>query len=144
MSDRIYIELERELLDMARTEREAADAGGIPNHIEARRAAQGAYEVAVDLLHCAALASEESPERCKTCGDRGGVEFDHTGVQNCPDCSPESVEGEGDWPDVWLADAIPARFPDRKGRLVLWVKEPPSDIDFPTRRYIPAPKESER
>jgi hypothetical protein len=43
--------LEQEFLRLARDQREIADAGGIPNRIEAARAAQAAYENAADLVH---------------------------------------------------------------------------------------------
>lgn len=43
-------ELVADFDERARQKGDEADAGGIPNRIEAARAAQGAYETAADLL----------------------------------------------------------------------------------------------
>lgn len=57
--------VERRLLELARERRVAADAGGVPNHIEANRGGQAAYKDAADIVH--AGFSEEEQGRVATC-----------------------------------------------------------------------------
>ncbi len=142
MPDRIYIELERE--EAERLD-DVCEAGLSEDTVETP--APPALKSARTKLR-AALASQESGEG--RCGGSGGIvkeanyeprERYTIPCPGCPDCQPQSGEGE-DWPGEIMLETNEGKHAGPQFAYRSAVRSTPYYAGQKLRRYIPAPEGS--